>query len=380
MAIVSPGAAIGAHHFSSVSYVALATSTSLVTLPWWREWLRSVSEISGDAAPIVGVLVGLVTLVHVARGGDADKLKNSKTQNAGKVADAVGTAAKRGGASAAMLLGAVAVVAAIMVLFVPRKEAVAAPVLPAAAAVKGRKRSKDDAGEDGTSSEPASTDGPAWYKELLAIVGEHEGTARKPNPVVQKLFADAGFPQIKNTAATAWCAAAVNAALERHGIAGTKSLAARSFENWGDKLDAPRLGCVVVMWRNSPKSWEGHVGLFVKADATHVYVLGGNQSDSVSIAKFPLGRVLSYRWPRPLATTKTVTGAGVAVAGGVATAAVQIVEAVKAIEPIQEPLSKVGTSGATVAAWIGLAIAVVTVAGAVWAIYGRADVRAKTGA
>lgn len=380
VALISPSAALGAQQLSASAYVALAASTSLVTMPWWREWLRNVSEICGDAAPIVGVLIGLVTLLHVARGGDAEKLKNAKSANVAKVADAMGTAAKRGGASAAMLLGVVAVMSALFFLFLPRKDAVAAPIPPAAASIKGRKRAKDDAGEDGTDTAPTSPDGPAWYRELLALVGEHEGTARKPNPVVQKLFVDAGFPQIRNTAATAWCAAAINASLERHGTAGTKSLAARSFEKWGDKLETPRLGCVVVLWRGSPKSWEGHVGLFVRRDSTHVYVLGGNQSDTVSVAKFPIGRLLSYRWPRPLAATKTVTGAGVAAAGGLATAAVQIVEATKAIEPIQEPLAKVGTSGAAIAAWIGLAVALVTVAGAIWAVYGRVDVRAKTGA
>jgi hypothetical protein len=39
----------------------------------------------------------------------------------------------------------------------------------------------------------------------------------------------------------------------------------------------------------------GHVGLFAGLEGTHVLVLGGNQSNGVSVARFPVARVLGVR-------------------------------------------------------------------------------------
>lgn len=55
-------------------------------------------------------------------------------------------------------------------------------------------------------------------------------------------------------------------------------------------------GDVVVLWRVSPTSWKGHVGLFVRATKRHVWLLGGNQSGGrVSIKRYPIKRVLVVR-------------------------------------------------------------------------------------
>jgi hypothetical protein len=42
---------------------------------------------------------------------------------------------------------------------------------------------------------------------------------------------------------------------------------------------------------------QGHVGLVVAANAAHVWMIGGNQSDQVSIARFPRSDFLGFRWP-----------------------------------------------------------------------------------
>ena len=73
---------------------------------------------------------------------------------------------------------------------------------------------------------------------------------------------------------------------------------ARKWLNLPVKLDAPAVGCVVVLWRDSPSSWQGHVGFLVgKTEAGDLLLLAGNQSDAVSIEAFPASRVLGYRWP-----------------------------------------------------------------------------------
>ena len=55
-----------------------------------------------------------------------------------------------------------------------------------------------------------------------------------------------------------WCAAFVNAVLEESNIQGSQSLLARSFLNWGDPVDKPHPGDIVVFPRGK-SDWEGQV-------------------------------------------------------------------------------------------------------------------------
>jgi hypothetical protein len=55
----------------------------------------------------------------------------------------------------------------------------------------------------------------------------------------------------------------------------------------------PITGAVLVFERGSC----GYVGFAMGQDDTHFYVLGGNQSDAVTIARVAKSRLLSARWP-----------------------------------------------------------------------------------
>jgi len=91
----------------------------------------------------------------------------------------------------------------------------------------------------------------------------------------------------------AWCSSAMCCWQEESGIKGTRSAAARSWLKWGEKEENPTEGCVVVFSRG--KSWQGHVGFYVKSDKKYVWCLGGNQGDSVSVRKYKKSKVLDYR-------------------------------------------------------------------------------------
>lgn len=100
-----------------------------------------------------------------------------------------------------------------------------------------------------------------------------------------------------------WCSAFANWVLEQHGLRGTNSPLARSFFHCDSstffELSHPKYGALVVM-RRGKEPWMGHVGFFVQTDPTdpnYFYMLGGNQGNSVSIARFPYTPVLGYRWP-----------------------------------------------------------------------------------
>lgn len=100
---------------------------------------------------------------------------------------------------------------------------------------------------------------------------------------------------------TPWCAAFVNSVLGSSGSKGTGSLAARSFLNWGQAVDRPTEGDVVVFSRGNPKAGTGHVGFYageeVRNGQTYIKVLGGNQSNSVSYSYYPKSRLLGIRRP-----------------------------------------------------------------------------------
>lgn len=94
-----------------------------------------------------------------------------------------------------------------------------------------------------------------------------------------------------------WCSSFVNWTFSRVGITGTGSALARSWLQWGQPLEVPTPGCVVVLYREDPESWKGHVSFFLRADETSVFLFGGNQLDAVREHSYPLASVLGYRWP-----------------------------------------------------------------------------------
>lgn len=95
---------------------------------------------------------------------------------------------------------------------------------------------------------------------------------------------------------TPWCSAFANWVMDQAGFKGTGDARARSWLSWGDKLPAPRFGCLVILSRgNDPNS--GHVGFYTKELPLLIEVLGGNQGDQVKLSWFKKFNVLGYRWP-----------------------------------------------------------------------------------
>jgi uncharacterized protein (TIGR02594 family) len=74
---------------------------------------------------------------------------------------------------------------------------------------------------------------------------------------------------------------------------------ARNWAKYGSKSAVPGLGDVLVFQRGSG----GHVGFYVGEDRTCYHVLGGNQSNQVSIALIQKSRLLAARRP-PYKTTR----------------------------------------------------------------------------
>lgn len=98
----------------------------------------------------------------------------------------------------------------------------------------------------------------------------------------------------------AWCSSLANFVVDSAGFSGTHSAAARSWLDWGKVIDKPILGCIVIFDRKDASNLNAaHVAVCDHPDISNgiIRVIGGNQSDSVSVARFPVSKVLGYRSP-----------------------------------------------------------------------------------
>jgi uncharacterized protein (TIGR02594 family) len=164
-------------------------------------------------------------------------------------------------------------------------------------------------------------------------IGTYEW-AEGSNPRVDAYFDDVGYPSM--TDETAWCAAFVGAMLKRCGLPHTGKLTARSYLDWGKPVDLSKAepGDIVVLWRGSPTSWQGHVGFFDRQADGNVYLLGGNQRDMVNVSGYSIDRVLSVR--RMERTSKAQSTTLQAVAGTAAASGVGYFQAFSQLDPITQ--------------------------------------------
>lgn len=130
-------------------------------------------------------------------------------------------------------------------------------------------------------------------KHALKEYGVSERPGDVHNPKIVGYFADIIQHRFK-TDETAWCSAFIGAMAVRSNLEGSKALNARSWLDYGRIIKKPRVGDVVILWRESVTSWKGHVGIFISfsEDGKYVNVLGGNQSNKVCIAPYYSSRVL----------------------------------------------------------------------------------------
>ena len=105
---------------------------------------------------------------------------------------------------------------------------------------------------------------------------------------------------------TEWCAAFVNAVLEKDNIPNLNNqtkyppLMARSFLYWGERIERADIqrGDVVVFPRGN-KGWQGHVGFYVETqvheEKEYWVILGGNQQNQVRYDLYRPGKAIGIR-------------------------------------------------------------------------------------
>lgn len=134
---------------------------------------------------------------------------------------------------------------------------------------------------------------PRWLELARADIGVRETPGKETTPTIRRWLIELNAWWRDDE--TPWCGVALAYWMKAAGQEIPKHYyRARAWLDWGTTLCKPIVGCVVIFERGAG----GHVGLVVGRSPTdRLLVLGGNQSDSVSIAAFSRARVLGYRWP-----------------------------------------------------------------------------------
>jgi uncharacterized protein (TIGR02594 family) len=155
-------------------------------------------------------------------------------------------------------------------------------------------------------SDRVQTGDPPWLKRAFQELGEHEIAGRTSNPDIERfLQSTVEGPPGHMSDETAWCSAFVNCMIEDATLLeGTNSVAARSWLDFGKAIKNPVRGCIVVFSRPDAGPAFGHVAFFLRKSGDTIRVIGGNQSDSVSISEYAASRLLGYRLPKEVDVTK----------------------------------------------------------------------------
>lgn len=142
----------------------------------------------------------------------------------------------------------------------------------------------------------AGEPGPRLLKEFLAIYGTAEKPGPGSNPSILAWARAVGLERIYLSDETAWCGLAMAYVALQAGWDASPAgngLWARNWLQWGAPSEIPMLGDVLVFSRGRNL---GHVGVYVGEDpAGFLHVIGGNQSDAVTIKRIARARLLGAR-------------------------------------------------------------------------------------
>ena len=139
---------------------------------------------------------------------------------------------------------------------------------------------------------------PPWLLWARNEVGTREIVGTQHNPRVVAYWKLGNVALNVSDDETPWCAAFVAAALEQSRYRSTRSGMARSYANspHAVRIAGPRLGAICVLSSSRGPS-SGHVGFVEAVNATHAWLLGGNQSNAVNVARFPLAQMVGWFKP-----------------------------------------------------------------------------------
>lgn len=144
----------------------------------------------------------------------------------------------------------------------------------------------------------------ALLRNAAGYLGITEVAGRHSDPTILAMIREL-FPTANDDSTVPWCSVFMNVVARNECAENPIDLGhkfpgmARSWLDVGEIIETPRPGDVVILWRGSPSSPKGHVGLYCNTVKNKVIMLGGNQGDAVTVSAYDLNRVIGYRRLRP---------------------------------------------------------------------------------
>lgn len=137
-----------------------------------------------------------------------------------------------------------------------------------------------------------------WVTEARRLLGTKETLGKASNPVIMDWAKDLDIAYSGDD--VAWCGLFVAHCMKVGAPLDPQNFNRLSSRAWGDygRAVQPCYGAIVTFWRGSRDGWTGHVGILIGEDATAWQIIGGNQSDSVSITRMAKDRALAFRFPK----------------------------------------------------------------------------------
>lgn len=143
------------------------------------------------------------------------------------------------------------------------------------------------------------TEGLPWMDAAFSVMGLHE---TRNNETLRRFLISDGST-VGDPAQIPWCGDFVQTCIKRAlpdepftGRVAQNPYLAYNWKDFGTPC-VPCVGAVMDFWRGSPASIYGHVGFYLSEDATHYHIVGGNQSNKVSVTKIAKNRLRAVRWP-----------------------------------------------------------------------------------
>lgn len=140
---------------------------------------------------------------------------------------------------------------------------------------------------------------PIWLSVMRGFEGLQEVPGSKSNPVILNWVKMLDAPKWYDDDDKPWCAIGLNAVLRCAQMPTVKTadpydvFRAKGFEGYGNPLQIPALGCIMVFSREGG----GHVGLYLGERKDAYSILGMNQSNTVGIGWLKKERLTATRWP-----------------------------------------------------------------------------------
>lgn len=142
-------------------------------------------------------------------------------------------------------------------------------------------------------------DEPAWLRAARAKLGVRETPGSANSPTIMgwaKRLGARVLGMVYGADSVPWCGLFVAQCVSEAGLEPPAiAVRAKSWANWGLGIRPDQLAPGAVLVFERPGG--GHVGFYVGEDASAYRVLGGNQSDAVTITRIAKARCVARRWP-----------------------------------------------------------------------------------